>query len=127
MSGIYKYAEDVMLQGFLKVFLHLDTYRGEGSFEGWIKRIMVRECFSFLKSYRPMVLDENIRSLELQRNPMVSMKNDADHLLKIIDSLPERCRLVFMLHALEGYKHAEISETLKIPINTSKTKAIQGA
>ena len=117
-----QYAEDVMLRGFLKVFLRLDTYRGEGSFEGWIKRIMIHECLSFLKKHRPMVLDENVRSIEGHGNPVVAMKNDADHLLKLIDGLPESFRLVFMLHALEGYKHAEISKALKIPINTSKNK-----
>ena len=120
-----QYAEDVMLRGFLKVFLRLNTFRGEGSFEGWIRCIMVRECLSFLKNHRPMVLDENIRSYELHGNPGISMKNDADYLLILIDGLPERCRLVFMLHALEGYRHAEISKTLQIPVNTSKTKLFQ--
>ena len=120
-----QYAEDMLLRGFLKVFLRLETFKGEGSFEGWIRCIMVRECLSFLKNNRPIVLDENLRSFELCIKPVASMNNDADYLLKLIDDLPEGCRLVFMLHALEGYKHAEISETLKIPLNTSKTKLFQ--
>ncbi len=117
-----QYAEDTMQQGFLKVFLRLETFRGEGSFEGWVKRIMVRECLSFLKNHRPFLLDTAMQKLEVPEKQGVLMKTDADYLLQLINELPEHYRLVFMLHAIEGYRHTEIAKTLGIPKNTSKTK-----
>lgn len=117
-----QYAEDVMIQGFLKVFMRLNTYKGNGSFEGWIKRIMIRESINFLKKKLPLVLEDSIKGHEMSRNPSISMKTDAEYLLRLIDELPYVYRFVFMLHAIEGYKHIEIAKVLRISENTSKSK-----
>ncbi|MEM9142316.1 MAG: sigma-70 family RNA polymerase sigma factor [Bacteroidota bacterium] len=117
-----QYAEDVMIQGFLKVFMRLKTFKGEGSFEGWVKKIMVRECINFCNRHRKLELKDNIQALGISRNPSITMKCDAEYLIQLIDRLPEGHRFVFMLHAIEGYKHNEIAKLLKISENTSKSK-----
>lgn len=117
-----QYAEDVMIQGFLKVFMRLNTFKGDGSFEGWIRQIMVRECINFLKRNRRLVFKGDIQYREGSGSPSITMKADAEYLLRLIDELPERHRFVFMLHAIEGYKHTEIAQLLKISENTSKSK-----
>ncbi|WP_343485956.1 RNA polymerase sigma factor [Allomuricauda sp. d1] len=117
-----QYAEDVMIQGFLKVFMRLDTFKEKGSFEGWVRRIMVRECINFLKKNRRLVFRGDIHEYQNHGRPKVADKSDAEYLLRLIDQLPEASRLVFMLHAVEGYKHNEIAKVLRITENTSKTK-----
>ncbi|MEO1010702.1 MAG: RNA polymerase sigma factor [Bacteroidota bacterium] len=117
-----QYAEDVMIQGFLKVFMRLKTFKGRGSFEGWVKKIMVRECINFINRHRRLELRENIQGLELHGKSSMTLKSDADYLMRLVNNLPEGHRFVFMLHAIEGYKHTEIARLLKISENTSKSK-----
>ncbi|QLG43963.1 RNA polymerase sigma factor [Costertonia aggregata] len=116
------YAEDVMIQGFYKVFLQLHTFRGKGSFEGWVKRIMIHEALNFIKKNRPLVFYKNLADRESFCSPNISLKADAEYLLRIIDELPMGYRFVFMLHAVEGYKHIEIAKVMQISENTSKSK-----
>lgn len=117
-----QYAEDVSIQAFLKVFLQLNTYKGKGSFEGWIKRIMINESINFLKKKREQFLDNRSIVIEKSARSKVNMKTDADYLLKLIDRLPDTCRYVFILHAMDGYKHSEIAELLEISVSASKLK-----
>ncbi|UZO82274.1 RNA polymerase sigma factor [Aquimarina sp. ERC-38] len=117
-----QFAEDVSIQGFLKVFLQLHTYSGKGSFEGWVKRIMINESINFLKKKRSLVFDTNTEGYEKVTNSGITLKNDAEYLLKFIDRLPDNCRSIFILYAIDGYKHSEIAELLEIPESTSKSK-----
>ena len=116
------FAEDTMINGFVKVFKYLDTFRFEGSFEGWIRRIMVREAISFLRKKQFVVFDEDA----LQGREEVEIRNgsnyDADQIQELIDDLPEGYKMVFVLHAVEGYKHQEIAEILSISESTSKSQ-----
>lgn len=115
------HAEDLMLTGFLKVFTNLHKFKNEGSFEGWIRRIMINTCISYLRKKNPIQLtdedfvfnDEATESLE---------NTSVEDIQKLIDRLPEGYKLVFNLFAIEGFKHAEIAEKLGITVSTSKSQ-----
>lgn len=117
-----QFAQDVMHQGFLKVFMHLDSFSEKGSFEGWVRRIMVHESLNFLKKKRWVVYINDINEHNEMANPGIALKNDAEYLLKLIDQLPNGYRIVFILHAIEGYTHKEIAKTLHLTENTSRSK-----
>jgi RNA polymerase sigma-70 factor (ECF subfamily) len=117
-----QFAEDVMHKGFLKVFMHLQSFTERGSFEGWVRRIMVNESINFLKQKRLLVFESDINELEIEKSPEVSVKSDAEYLLRIIDQLPHEYRIVFMLYAIEGYTHKEIALAFNISEATSRSK-----
>ncbi|NNK87354.1 MAG: RNA polymerase sigma factor [Flavobacteriaceae bacterium] len=114
-------AEEVMLNGFLKVFTHIRSFRNEGSFEGWIRRIMVREAISFARRQKKIEFStDQVENYQQQTVDAVDMEVDEIQLL--IDELPEGYKLVFVMYAIEGYKHHEIAETLNISVGTSKSQ-----
>ena len=115
-----QHAEEVMLTGFLKVFTHLKEFKGEGSFEGWIRRIMIRESISFLRSHRRLDFHEEKIDKESFNN--VQSDINVDHIQQMIDALPEGYKVVFVMYAIEGYKHSEIAAMLKISEGTSKSQ-----
>lgn len=117
------FAEDVMQKGFLKAFTRIGGFLGKGSFEAWVRRIMVHESINFLKKKHWLLYDSNIMEYEDLSSPnIIASKSDAEFLLKLIDQLPNGFRVVFMLHAIEGYTHKEIARVLHIPENTSRSK-----
>lgn len=114
-------AEEAMLNGFYKVFSKVKDYSGKGSFEGWIRRIMVRESISYIRSlkkveFTPEEFDVN----DYSNNINVAM--GVAEIQYLIDALPDGYRMVFVMYAIEGYKHQEISETLHISVGTSKSQ-----
>lgn len=116
------HAEDTMLNGFFKVFTHLKDFREEGSFEGWIRKIMVREAISFLRQHKKMEFQEDPGHEPPEvLNNIISEMNVAD-IQALIDTLPEGYKMVFVLYAVEGYKHAEIAKMLEISEGTSKSQ-----
>lgn len=116
------HAEEVMLNGFFKVFTHLEDFRDEGSFEGWMRRIMIREAISFLRTDKRSMFAED----EVPENENFSYSFTADfnaaHIQELIDSLPEGYKMVFLMYAVEGYKHSEIAKILGITEGTSKSQ-----
>lgn len=130
MYGIcYRYvkdpmlAEDVLVTSFTKIFEKIDQFKGEGSFEGWIRRIMVNESLTCLRRNRTMYVETDLESAE--RHP--DYANVADHLqaedlLVLIESLPAGYRIVFNMYAIDGYSHKEIADHLGISENTSKSQ-----
>lgn len=115
-------AESVMLAGFLKVFSHLKDFKAEGSFEGWIRRIMVREAISFLRRNKEMRFSEDIIKGSEESFNDIEANINADHIQRLIDALPEGYKVVFVMYAIEGYKHREIAQILKIDSGTSKSQ-----
>jgi RNA polymerase sigma-70 factor (ECF subfamily) len=115
-------AEEAMLNGFFKVFKNLKTYKGEGAFEGWIRRIMIRESISYLRQKKRLefVSDEDVSTNEYSNNIQTDL--EVNDIQKLIDHLPEGYRMVFVMYAIEGYKHQEISELLNISEGTSKSQ-----
>ncbi|QXP61226.1 RNA polymerase sigma factor [Olleya sp. HaHaR_3_96] len=116
-----QHAEEVMLNGFFKVFTNLKSFKGEGSFEGWIRRIMVRESISFLRQKKTIqFVEDDYQHIEIQDES--SQQYDASQLQELIDNLPEGYKMVFVMYAIEGYKHAEIAKLLNISEGTSKSQ-----
>ena len=119
-SRNYAEAEDNLQDAFLIIFKKIGQYKNKGSFEGWIKRIAVNtvlQCYRKEKVFD--IINENtIEDVELEVDEdTVSI----DYLLKIIQELPNRYRLVFNLYVLDGYSHKDIADMLKINIGTSKS------
>ncbi len=117
-----QFAEDVMVTGFVKVFKNLDTFRHDGSFEGWIRKIMVRESISHLRKNQFVVYDDVFLEKAHPQTARDSFSWDVEHIQTLIDALPDGYRAVFVSHALEGYKHQEIAEMLDITESTSKSQ-----
>ena len=115
------HAEDTMLKGFMKVFTHLDTFKDEGSFKGWIRKIMVRESISFLRQFKELQFQEDDEfGHEVANN--INSEMDVADIQSLIDSLPEGYKAVFVMYAVEGYKHSEIAKMLGITEGTSKSQ-----
>jgi len=116
-------AEEVMLDGFMRVFEKIEQFREEGSFEGWIRRIMVTESLMFLrkaKQWRQEVpIDEVTVEPDYEWADTAVNEND---LMRLVNQLPDGYRTVFNLYAIEGYAHAEIAEMLGISEGTSKSQ-----
>lgn len=113
-------AEDVMLCAFMKVFQNINQYRNDGSFEGWIRKIMIRESLSFLRSKKEFDFIEDANQSVLSVvSDQYEVSNDYQ---KLIDDLPKGCRYIFVLSVIEGYKHQEIAEMLNISVGTSKSQ-----
>ena len=115
------HAEDLMLQGFLKVFTNLQKFKNEGSFEGWIRRIMVNTCLSYLR--KKNLIDLTDEEYVFNGEATENLENCAvEDIQKLIDRLPDGYKMVFNLFAIEGYKHSEIAEKLGISESTSKSQ-----
>lgn len=114
-------AEDIMITAFMKVFTNLKNFKHEGSFEGWIRRIMINECISYIRVQKKVKFIEDENYYEGSFNNIES-KFSVDDIQFLIDSLPDGYRMVFNLYAIEGYKHQEIAELLGINEGTSKSQ-----
>ncbi len=123
ISGLH-FAEDVMMKGFLKCFLHINNYQFKGSFEGWLRRIMVNECISYLRvqknkfEYQELHIVENQSKIDSFYIEQIAV----EEIQQFIDELPIGCRTVFNLYAIEEYGHEEIAETLNISESTSRSQ-----
>ena len=110
-----------MLQGFLKVFTNLQKFKNEGSFEGWIRRIMVNTCLSYLR--KKNLVDLSDEEYIFNDAATESLENTSlEDIQKMIDKLPNGYKMVFNLFAIEGYKHSEIAAQLDISESTSKSQ-----
>jgi len=117
-----QFAEDVMLNGFLKVFLNLNKFKLEGSFEGWVRRIMVNESISFLRKEKKIFFTEEMPNYKEESWNNINTELEVERIQELIDGLPEGYRMVFVLYAVEGYKHSEIAKMLEVSENTSKSQ-----
>ena len=115
-------AEDALVKGFLKIFQNLESYSSEGSFEGWMRRIMINECLMEVRKNKVFHLNVDDYSAQISSNEEASQKIEEDDVMKLLDYLPDGCRLVFTLYVIEGYKHKEIAESLGITEGTSKSQ-----
>jgi RNA polymerase sigma factor (sigma-70 family) len=115
-------AKDLLHDGFLKVYTHLDSFKGAGSFEGWIRRIMVNTSLEYLRKQNDegyhldveeaySLSDGDIGALE---------KMQAEELIRIIQQLPDTYRTTFNLFVVEGYSHKEIAEVMNITESSSR-------
>jgi len=114
-------AEDIMITAFMKVFTNLKKFKHEGSFEGWIRRIMINECISYIRVQKKVMFIEDENYFEESFNNIESQFS-VEELQFLIDSLPDGYKMVFNLYAIEGYKHQEIATLLGINEGTSKSQ-----
>jgi RNA polymerase sigma-70 factor (ECF subfamily) len=117
-------AEDIMISAFMKVFVNLKNFENKGSFEGWIRRIMVNECISYIRVQKKVSFLEEEHYFEDSFNNIESQFS-VDDIQFLIDSLPDGYKMVFNLYAIEGYKHREIATMLGINEGTSKSQLSQ--
>ena len=115
------HAEDLMITAFMKVFANLKNFENKGSFEGWIRRIMVNECISFIRAQKRVSFLEDEYYQEDTANNIESGMS-VDDIQYLIDCLPDGYKMIFNLYAIEGYKHKEIAEMLGINEGTSKSQ-----
>lgn len=117
-----QYAEDVMLNGFFKVFTNLKSFKNEGSFEGWIRRIMIRESISFLRQQKNIEFPTEDIKYENDYDDSINSTMDVAKIQRLIDDLPQGYKIIFVMYAIEGYKHHEIASMLNITEGTSKSQ-----
>ena len=114
-----------MLQdGFIKVFKHIGTFKFEGSFEGWVRRIMVNTAIEHIRKQKQVHVFDDVENIiespESEFN--ITGKLNEKELLKMVHLLPDGYRTVFNMYAIEGYSHKEIAEALGIAEGTSKSQ-----
>ncbi len=117
-------AEDVLIDGFYKVLTHIESFKGNGSFEGWIRRIVVNQSLMFLRKKHNFKMTVEINNIEIKSQISVEDDLAAQDIIQLLDKLPTGYRTIFNLYVLEGFKHREIAEQLGISINTSKSQLI---
>ncbi|PWA06613.1 RNA polymerase sigma factor [Flavobacterium psychrotolerans] len=115
------HAEDLMITAFMKVFTNLKNFDHKGSFEGWIRRIMVNECISYIRVHKKVSFLEEEHYNEDGFNGIES-NFSVDDIQFLIDNLPDGYKMIFNLYAIEGYKHHEIATMLGIKEGTSKSQ-----
>jgi RNA polymerase sigma factor (sigma-70 family) len=116
-------AEDVLVTAFTKVFDRISQFKNEGSFEGWIRRIMVNESLTWLRQHKHLQVETDIEAADYEPDYQILEDHlQAEDLLKLIDGLPAGYKIVFNLYAIEGYSHKEIADQLGINENTSKSQ-----
>ena len=117
-------AEDMLQNGFIRVFQKINNYRGEGSFEGWVRRIMVHSSIEYYRKHHKMMqlVDVGDVGEEQSVNPIAVANLDAKDLMLLIQKLSPGYRMVFNLYAIEGYSHKEIAEIVGITEGASKSQ-----
>lgn len=116
-------AEDILQDGFVKVFTNLHRYKPIGPFDAWVRRIFVNTAIEYYRSRKKfLVNDIEIENAELAFNENVVDKMAADEILELIQELPDGYRMVFNLYAIEGYTHKDIADELNISTGTSKSQ-----
>lgn len=121
-------AADMLQEAFIRIFEKLPTFQGQGSFEGWIKRVTVNNSLNYLKK-KHMIFESftgNEEILQDEYDPADELKKPSvEHMLKLIQTLPAGYRTVFNLYVFENYTHRQIAEALSISENTSKTQLMR--
>ena len=118
-------AEEIMHDGFISAFQHINSYQGEVSFGSWLKKIMVNKSVDFLRKQKITFEDfiENMNQAEVAESDESEFKNiQADNIKREIANLPEGYRTIISLYLNEGYDHEEIAQILNISASTSRSQ-----
>ena len=117
-------AEDLLQDGFIKVFSNLVRFEAKGSFEGWVRRTMVNTCLDHIRRQKKSFADVDISEAEYLVGDAEKAfgKLRAEELMKLIEAMPTGYRTVFNLYVIEGYSHQEIADELGVTESTSKTQ-----
>jgi RNA polymerase sigma-70 factor (ECF subfamily) len=117
-------AEDILQDGFVTLFTHLGSYKGDGSFEGWARRIFVTTALMYLRKKDALKMSDDLEAARGLKTDTASQVQNIGYkeLMELITTLPTGFRTVFNMYAIEGYSHKEISEMLGISETTSRTQ-----
>ena len=117
-------AEDILQEGFITLFAKLKDYKGDGSFEGWARRIFVTTALMSLRKKDVFKMSEELDAVRGMKADTTSQMQNIGYkeLMELVMSLPPGFRTVFNMYAIEGYSHKEIAETLGITETTSRTQ-----
>lgn len=116
-------AEDVWITAFTKILERIEQYKGEGNFEGWMRKVVVNESLTYIRRHKNMHLETDIEAADYEPDyDQLENHLEAEDLLKLIEALPSGYRIVFNMYAIDGYSHKEIAEHLGISENTSKSQ-----
>lgn len=116
-------AEDVMIESFMKIFERLPQYQGKGSFEGWMKRIVVTQALMKLRTQKHVFQEINLENESDYPDQQYHLEQlEVEEILLLVQNLPEGYRTVFNLYAIEGYSHQKIGQLLRISESTSKSQ-----
>ncbi len=119
----YQAAEDILQEGFIKAFRHLERFRFEGSFEGWLRKIMVNSAIEVHRRKNNMYPIVDVENTEVEFYDESALdKLAAEDLMQMIETLSPGYKTVFCLYAIEGFSHKEIAEQLNISEGTSKSQ-----
>ena len=122
--GDREQAEDILQEGFITLFTRLDTYKGDGSFEGWARKIFVTTALMELRRTDALKMSDDLETVRGMKTETVTQLQSIGYkdLMKLITQLPPGFRTVFNMYAIEGYSHKEIGEILGISETTSRTQ-----
>jgi len=117
-------ADDILQEGFIRIFNHIKDFRGEGSIDGWVRRTIVNTSINFYKKRIKQGISTELETIKekIESDNLIIDTLAAEELLEIIRELPDGYRTVFNLNVIEGYSHKEIGEMLSISENTSKSQ-----
>lgn len=116
-------AEDMLQEAFLKVFQNISKFKFEGSFEGWVRRIMIFSAINYYKQRsRKFKEDLDQQHVDVAYNEQIIDRISAKEIMELVQQMPEGYKLIFNLFAIEGFSHKEIAEELGIAIGTSKSQ-----
>jgi RNA polymerase sigma-70 factor (ECF subfamily) len=117
-------ARDLMQEGFIKLFTHLHDYTGDGSFDGWVRKIFVNCALERLRHHDVLRDASDISEVNYAEIPDETVVSDisSEELMEYVKSLPDGFRMVFNMYAIEGYSHKEIGERLNITESTSRSQ-----
>jgi RNA polymerase sigma factor (sigma-70 family) len=114
-------AHELVHEGFIKVFKKIDSYKHSGSFEGWIRRIMVNVCLDYLRKQKKFQREVSIEAAYEASLPEEALSDlQAEYILEKVQELPDPLRTVFQLYVVEGYAHKEIAKKLGFGASTSR-------
>ena len=122
--GDRELAQDILQDGFVTLFTRLDTYKGEGSFEGWARKIFVTTALMDLRKKDALKMSEDLEVVRGMKTETTTQLQNIGYkdLMSVITQLPPGFRTVFNMYAIEGYSHKEIGEILGISETTSRTQ-----
>ncbi len=119
-------AEDILQEGFVRVFTKLHLYKGVGSFESWMKKVIVNTALKYRdKNIRRHQYSEIDNLHVFDNTPNVIEELSKDEILKLIQELPDGYRAVFNLYVIEGYSHKDIGQLLNIGESTSRSQLVK--
>ena len=117
-------AEDVLQDGFITLFTKLEDYKGDGSFDGWARKIFVNTALMSLRKKDALKMSEELEAVRGMKDELPSQNQNIGYkeLMKLVMQLPAGFRTVFNLSVIEGYSHKEIGDLLGISESTSRTQ-----